>query len=93
MSSTLLQSPQKAASGKRTTATAKPETKKKAPASTSPAKTGARAGRVLIGGHFDLSVRQRLLAIRAENPERTTQDLLEEALDLLFQQHKQPRLR
>lgn len=53
----------------------------------------SRAGRVLIGGHFDVSVRERLLAIRMKDSSRTTQDLLEEALDLLFERHKQPRLR
>ena len=74
------------------TKTAKP-TKTAGSPKTAAQKGGARAGRVLIGGHFDVTVRQRLLKIRAEHPERTLQDLLEEALDLLFRDHGQPRLR
>jgi hypothetical protein len=71
---------------------------KKAPAAqpvkkSSKTNGGAREGTVLIGGHFDLSVRQRLLAIRAKHPQRTTQDLLLEALNLLFREHGQPTIR
>jgi hypothetical protein len=80
---------QKAASRKRTAAV-EPKTAANQKAAASTAKPSARDGRVLIGGHFDVSVRQRLLAIRAAHPKRTTQGLLEEALDLLFQQHKHP---
>jgi hypothetical protein len=89
MSSTLQEGLKRAATRREIAA---PATKKRT-AAKSPKAEGSRAGRVLIGGHFDVSVRQRLLSIRAEHPERTMQDLLEEALDLLFQQHKQPRLR
>ena len=88
MSSTLQEGLKRAATRREIAA---PSTKKRTAKSYKA--DGSRAGRVLIGGHFDVSVRQRLLSIRAEHPERTTQDLLEEALDLLFQQHKQPRLR
>jgi hypothetical protein len=52
----------------------------------------SRAGTVLIGGHFDVSVRQRLLMIRVAHPELTMQALLEQALDLLFTHYKQPRI-
>ena len=73
---------------------AKAKTAKKASAPNAEAvKKGAREGRVLIGGHFDVSVRKRLLAIRAKQPDLTTQALLEEALDLLFERYGQPRLR
>jgi antitoxin-like ribbon-helix-helix protein len=54
---------------------------------------GSRTGTVLIGAHLDPSVRQRLLAIRAKHPERTTQALLIEALNLLFREYGQPTIR
>lgn len=76
---------------KRAAAKKEPAAPKKAKGKTNGG--GAREGTVLIGGHFDLSVRQRLLAIRAEQPHRTMQDLLTEALDLLFRAHRQPTIR
>jgi hypothetical protein len=90
MSTSTLQEGLKRAATRR--AIAQQSTKKRT-ATKSPKAERSRAGTVLIGGHFDVSVKQRLLSIRAEHPERTMQDLLEEALDLLFQQHKQPRMR
>ena len=51
----------------------------------------SRAGKVLIGGHFDPAVRSALLSIRVDHPEKTTQALLEEALDLLFERYKKPQ--
>ena len=54
-------------------------------------KAKVREGRVLIGGHFDPAVRSALLSIRVDHPEKTTQALLEEALDLLFERYKKPQ--
>ena len=51
----------------------------------------SRAGKVLIGGHFDPAVRSALLSIRVDHPEKATQALLEEALDLLFERYKKPQ--
>ena len=46
-------------------------------------KGGARAGSVLIGGHFSPDVSKQLGIIAAEEA-TTKQDLLAQALDLLF---------
>ena len=81
MSSTLMQGLEKAAKGKKETSTKVTEVKKK----------GTRPGRILIGGHFDPAVRSTLLTIRAKHPEKTTQALLEEALNLLFDHYKMPQ--
>lgn len=53
----------------------------------SSATTPGRAGKVNVTGYFDPSVKAQLLRIRAKYPERTMQDLLAEALNLLFAKH------
>jgi Antitoxin-like ribbon-helix-helix len=45
----------------------------------------------MIGGHFDPAVKSSLKLIQAKHPQLTTQLLLEEALDLLFERHKVPQ--
>ncbi len=52
----------------------------------------SRAGRVLIGGHFPPDVSKQLAIIAAEEG-TTKQDLLEEALDLLFVKKGKKRIR
>ena len=61
---------------------------KSAPKDSNDTGQSSRAGKVLIGGHFDQAVRSALLSIRVDHPEKTTQALLEEALDLLFEHYK-----
>ena len=51
----------------------------------------SRVGTVMIGGHFDPAVKSSLKLIQAKHPQLTTQQLLEEALDLLFERHKVPQ--
>lgn len=50
-----------------------------------------RVGRVNVTGYFDPSVRSTLRLIQAEHPELSLQDLLAEALDLLFEKHNKPQ--
>ena len=51
-----------------------------------------RGGRVLIGGHFPPAVSKQLAIIAAEEG-MTKQDLLQEALDLLFVKKGKTRIR
>lgn len=46
-----------------------------------------RKGKIHIGGHFDPSFRQRLTLIQAKIPGMRGQQLLEEALEMLFEKH------
>ena len=51
-----------------------------------------RSGKVNVTGYFDSAVKQSLLMIRAKHPELTQQDLIAEALDLLFARHNVPQV-
>lgn len=51
---------------------------------------GTRAGKVTIAGFFPPEVRSSLRMIQAQQPTRTTQDLLGEALNLLFERYNVP---
>jgi hypothetical protein len=51
-----------------------------------------RANTVLIGVHFDRTVKSALVSIRADHPKLTTQSLLEEALSDLFDKCKKPQV-
>ena len=55
------------------------------------AKTGYRAGRGNVTGYFAPSVKTSLRLIQAKHPERTVQDLLEEALNGLFEKYGVPQ--
>lgn len=65
---------------------------------TAPAGPGAqkgakayRAGRVNITGYFDPAVKVSIRMIQTKHPERTTQDLLAEALNDLFAKYNVPQ--
>ena len=60
------------------------------PPKESPGQPG-RAGKVLIGGHFEPAVRKQLKGIAVEK-ETTVQDLLAEALNDLFAKHRKPEI-
>jgi len=85
-----------AADGPRTRLRQVPTTARRSQAEQTPAigskSTRAdRLGRVNVTGYFDPSVRSTLRLIQAEHPELSLQDLLAEALDLLFEKHKKPQ--
>ena len=52
-------------------------------------RTSARQGKKLISGHFEKDVHYRLKRIALET-DTSIQDLLAEALNLLFAQHDEP---
>lgn len=49
-----------------------------------------RSGKVNVTGYFDPAVRQSIRRIQAEHPELTQQDILAEALNLVFAQYGVP---
>ena len=49
-----------------------------------------RVGRVCIAGYFDPAKKASLRRIQATHPDRSVQDLLDEALGLLFAKHNVP---
>ena len=51
----------------------------------------SRAGRKHIGGYFDPTVAKQLKTLSAEE-DTSVQDLLAEALDMLFQAHGKPTI-
>jgi hypothetical protein len=50
-----------------------------------------RVGRVNVTGYFDPAVKQSIRLIQAKHPDRTTQDLLAEALNDLFSKYNVPQ--
>lgn len=50
-------------------------------------KTPAREGKTVIAGHFDPKVSVQLKLIGLEQGERSVQDLMAEALNLLFERY------
>ena len=73
------------ASAERPTATEDPEH-----AVGSQNSTSSRRGKVNITGYYDPSVKSSLRWIQAQNPARTVQDLLAEALNDLFAKYGVP---
>lgn len=51
-----------------------------------------RSGKVNVTGYFEPAVKQSLLMIRAKHPQLTQQDLIAEALDLLFARYNVPQV-
>lgn len=49
-----------------------------------------RAGKVNVTGYFDPAVRRSIRLIQAEHPELTQQDILAEALNLVFARYGVP---
>ena len=49
-----------------------------------------RSGKVNVTGYFDPAVRQSIRRIQAEHPELTQQDILAEALNLVFAKYGVP---
>jgi hypothetical protein len=50
-----------------------------------------RVGRVNVTGYFDAAVKSSIRAIQVKHPQLTQQDLLEEALDALFERYHVPQ--
>lgn len=50
-----------------------------------------RLGKVNVTGYFDPAVKSSIRAIQMKYPELTQQDLLEEALDALFERYHVPQ--
>jgi len=50
-----------------------------------------RLGKVNVTGYFDPAVKSSIRAIQMKHPELTQQDLLEEALDALFERYHVPQ--
>ena len=65
--------------------------KTKAPVKGKAIAQAGRAGTVMIGGHFPPAVKSSLLMIRVKHPDKTLQELLDEALNLLFEKYKVPQ--
>lgn len=55
-----------------------------------PAVQKGRAGKVPVIGYFEPAVRSSLYLIQAQYPKASVQDLLGEALNLLFAKHRVP---
>lgn len=66
--------------------------KKAANASQSKPKPSTRQGTQFIGGHFPPEVNIQLKTLGLKTGQRTTQELVAEAFDLLFQSHGMPTI-
>jgi hypothetical protein len=64
--------------------------KKTSKSKPSSARKTPRAGKVAVIGYFEPAVRSSLFLIQAQAPEATVQDLLGEALNLLFAKYRVP---
>jgi hypothetical protein len=70
-------------------------TQANAPPAEAPHIEGARpdrAGKTMIGGYFDDAVNIQMKLLGLETGRRTSQELLTEAINLLFQHYGKPRI-